>query len=62
LRAAVDAVVPADDLPAASAVGVADFLLSEAVRSYGWPRRVTAALDRLDDGAAARVQPAASPA
>ncbi|SDR73232.1 Choline dehydrogenase [Friedmanniella luteola] len=51
LRAAVDAVVPADDLPAASAVGVADFLLSEAVRSYGWSARVAAVLDRLDAAA-----------
>lgn len=52
LRAAVDAVVPADELPAASAVGVADFLLSEAVRSYGWGERVAAVLDRLDRAAA----------
>ena len=54
LRVAVDAVVPADDLPAASAVGVADFLVSEAVRSYGWAERVAVVLDRLDEAAVHR--------
>lgn len=48
LRAAVDAVVPADDLPAASAVGVAAFLASEAVDAVGWTQRIAAVLDRLD--------------
>ncbi|MBP2417585.1 GMC oxidoreductase [Microlunatus capsulatus] len=54
LRAAVDAVVPAGLTPAASAVGVADFLVSEAVGSYGWAARVGAVLDRLDVAAAER--------
>ena len=57
LRAAVDAVMPADDLPAASAVGVPDFLLSEAVRSYGWAERVAVVLDRLDEVAVERGAP-----
>ncbi len=57
LRTAVDAVVPADDLPSASQVGVAGFLLSEAVRSYGWAERVAAVLDRLDASATASGEP-----
>jgi choline dehydrogenase-like flavoprotein len=48
LRHAVDAVVPADDHPAASAVGVAEFFASEVLRSNGWADRVAAVLDRLD--------------
>jgi choline dehydrogenase-like flavoprotein len=54
LRDAVDAVVPADDLPSASAAGVADFLVSEAERSTGWFGRLGAVLDRLDEAAARR--------
>ncbi len=52
LQAAVDAVVPADDLPSASAVGVATFLASEAIDSAGWTARIVAVLDRLDEAAA----------
>ena len=51
LRAAVDAVVPADEAPAASTVGVADFFASAALRSNGWADRVAVVLDRLDDAA-----------
>ena len=54
LRVAVDAVVPVGNAPAASTVGVAAFLVSEAVRSYGWAERVAAELDRLDVVAAER--------
>ncbi len=51
LRAAVDAVVPADDVPSASEVGVARFLASEAVDAAGWTSRIAAVLDRLDEAA-----------
>jgi choline dehydrogenase-like flavoprotein len=54
LRRAVDAVVPADDHPAASAVGVADFFVSEVVRSHGWAERVADVLDQLDAAAVAQ--------
>ena len=52
LRSAVDAVVPADEHPSASAVGVVDFLTSEVLASNGWSLRVAAVLDRLDEAAA----------
>lgn len=48
LRRAVDAIVPADEDPSASAVGVVDFFASEALRSNGWAERVAGVLDRLD--------------
>ena len=54
LRRAVDAVVPADEHPAASAVGVADFFGSEVLRSNGWAERVADVLDRLDATALAQ--------
>jgi len=51
LRRAVDAVVPADGTPAASAVGVVEFLTSTALRDHGWADRVAVVLDRLDAAA-----------
>lgn len=54
LRVAVDVVVPADQGPAASAVGVVEFLTSEAMTGNGWADRVAAVLDRLDAASAAQ--------